>query len=95
LEESALAHTDNKITLVFIINGENFRVETNVNAQMVSAVEKALQDSGNTGRRNPDEWELRDSSGALLEIHRKVQDLGLKDGARLFLSLRVAAGGAK
>ena len=81
-----------KITLVFIINGQDFRIDTNVNAPLIPAIQKALQDSGNTGR-NPDEWELRDASGVLLEKHRTPKDLNLRDGARLFLSLRVGAGG--
>ena len=82
-----------KITLVFIINGENTPVETNLNAPLGAAVERALSQSGNTGRPL-NEWEVRDSSGVLLETGRTVKELGLKDGARLFLSLRVGAGGA-
>lgn len=81
------------ISLIFIINGESYTVAANVNAQMVSAVEKALTDSGNTGRRDPGEWELRDGNGAFLEIGRRIGELGLHDGSRLFLSLKVAAGG--
>ncbi len=82
-----------KITLVFIINGENFPVEATVDVLLIVAVEKALARSGNTGRRDPREWEVRDSSGVLLEVDRTIKELGLKDGARLFLSLRVGAGG--
>jgi hypothetical protein len=57
------------------------------------AVEKALAESGNTGRRDPSEWEVRDSAGVLLEMAREIKALGLDDGARLFLSLKVGAGG--
>lgn len=83
----------NQITLVFVINGENFPVSTNVEATLINAVEKALKDSGNVGRRDPNEWEVRDANGVLLDLHKKVRDLGLTDGTRLFLSLRVGAGG--
>jgi hypothetical protein len=79
--------------LVFIINGEDFRVETGVEARLIIAVERALVESGNTGRRDPREWEVRDSSGVLLEVDRTVRELGLKNGTRLFLSLKVGAGG--
>jgi hypothetical protein len=82
-----------EIALVFIINGEDFRVETNVESRLIAAVERALAESGNTGRRDPREWEVRDSSGVLLEVDRTVRELGLKNGARLFLSLKVGAGG--
>ena len=83
---------EQKIKLVFIINGESFPIDTNVNAPLSSAVEKALANSHNTGRPIG-EWEVRDSSGVFLDISRKVKDFGLKDGARLFLSLRVGVGG--
>jgi hypothetical protein len=85
--------THHKIKLIFIINGENFPVEANVEAPLIVAVEKALVLSGNTGRRDPREWEVRDSSGVLLEVDRTIEELALKDGARLFLSLKVGAGG--
>jgi len=87
--------SEHTITLVFIINGEDVSVDTSVNAALISAVERALSKSGNTGRRDPQEWELRDSSGVLLDSRRSVKELGLVNGARLFLSLRVAAGGAE
>ena len=86
------AHS-HKITLIFIINGQDFGVETDVEARLIIAVERALVESGNTGRRDPREWEVRDSAGVLLEVDRTVRELGLKNGARLFLSLKVGAGG--
>jgi hypothetical protein len=80
--------------LVFIINGEDFKVDTHADELLKAAVEKALIESGNTGRRSPKEWEVRDAAGILLEMARDIKSLGLADGARLFLSLKVGAGGA-
>lgn len=79
--------------LIFIINGEDFKIETHVDDLLKLAVEKALVESGNTGRRNSSEWEVRDSAGVLLEMAREIKGLSLEDGARLFLSLKVGAGG--
>lgn len=87
-----MAEGEHKITLVFIINGENFSVETNINAPLTAAVQRALSESGNSGRPL-NEWEVRNSAGALLDVTRTVKELGLTNGARLFLSLRVGAGG--
>ncbi len=84
--------SDHKITLVFIINGQDTPIEANVETPLAVAVEHALKKSGNTGRE-AEEWEVRDVNGVLLEKGRKIKDLGLKNGARLFLSLRVGAGG--
>ena len=81
--------------LIFIINGEDFRVHTHPEALLRTAVEKALEESGNTGRRNPSEWEVRNSAGVLLEMGRDIRALGLHDGSRLFLSLKVGAGGCR
>jgi hypothetical protein len=85
---------DRRISLVFIINGQPLPIETNANAPLRSAVQRALSESGNTGRP-ADEWEVRDANGILLETSRKVSDLDLSDGTRLFVSLRVGAGGER
>ena len=85
---------DNKIGLVFIINGQDFPLTgVNINAPLLVAVKHVLKDSGNTGRE-AEEWEVRDINGVLLEKNRSPKDLGLANGARLFLSLQVGAGGA-
>jgi len=83
---------DHKIILVFIINGVDYRVHVNVEAPLAVAVERALVESRNTGRP-PDEWEVRNATGVLLEKGRTIEDLGLKNETRLFLSLHVGAGG--
>jgi hypothetical protein len=83
---------DEKVQLIFIINGVNFSLETNVNPPLKEAVARALQESGNTGRP-VSEWQVRDVNGVLLEVERKIKDFGFTDGTRLFLSLAVGAGG--
>jgi Protein of Unknown function (DUF2604) len=83
---------ENKIQLVFIINGANFPLEVNVHETLSSAVARALAESGNTGRP-PSEWQVRDASGVLLETQRQIKDFGFSNGTRLFLSLAVGAGG--
>jgi hypothetical protein len=95
LEHERHEHRGDHIELIFIINGEDFKVTTRPSDLLRSAVEKALLDSGNTGRRDPSEWEVRDSSGALLEMNREIKALRLHNDARLFLSLKVGAGGTK
>lgn len=87
-----MAHGDQKIQLIFIINGANFPLEVNMNETLGSAVARALAESGNTGRP-PSEWQVRDANGVLLETQRKLEDFGFTNGTRLFLSLAVGAGG--
>jgi hypothetical protein len=88
-----LAHDDQKIQLVFIINGATFPLETNINTPLKEAVARALAESGNTGRP-ASEWQVRDANGVLLDVERKIKDFGFQNGTRLFLSLAVGAGGA-
>ena len=86
-------HHSHPFFLVFIINGEDFSIACSPKEILRLAVEKALAESGNTGRREISEWEVRNEDGVLLEMAREIEKLGLHEGARLFLSLKVAAGG--
>ena len=83
---------DKKITLIFIINGESFPVETNIKAPLKSAVEKALHESENTARPITD-WQVK-YNGQVLDMNAKVEDLNLPDNAELLLTLKVGEGGA-
>ncbi len=84
----------NKITLIFIVNGVDVPVEANIHEPLKVARNKALTDSNNTGRPM-DEWEIHNDAGQALDPDTKIVDLGLADGARLFLNLKVGAGGAE
>lgn len=82
----------NMITLIFIVNGVDVRLEANLNEPLKAARNKALADSNNTGRPM-DEWEIHNAAGQPLDPDKKVGDLDLTDGTRLFLNLKVGAGG--
>jgi len=84
----------NKITLIFIVNGVDVPVEANLNEPLKVARNKALEESNNTGRPM-DEWEVHNDEGQALETDQKIEALGLVDGARLFLNLKVGAGGSE
>lgn len=79
-------------TLIFIINGQDYSIQVDTQLPLAIAVQQVLQESGNTGRP-AEEWEVRDSAGALLETSRSPHALGLHNRTRLFLSLKVGAGG--
>ena len=87
-----MAKNGHKICLVFIINGVDISIEVNLDAPLIEAVQRVLEESNNTGRP-PEEWEVRNVDGVLLEMNRTPKELNLQEGARLFLSLRVGAGG--
>ena len=89
--ESARHH--DRVELIFVLNGEDYPLHVGADEPLVQAVEKALSESGNSGRRNPADWELRDAAGALLDMQRTAKELHLLGGTKLFLSPRVGAGG--
>jgi len=82
----------NKISLIFIVNGVDVPIDANLNQPLKVAREKALKESNNTGRP-ADEWEIHNDKGQILDPDKKVKELGLTDGDRLFLNLKVGAGG--
>jgi hypothetical protein len=86
------AHSEQKVRLIFIINGQDYPVEADAAVPLASAVQEALVESGNTARP-PSEWEVRDIKGVLLPQSRTPKELNLHSGTRLFLSLQVGAGG--
>lgn len=91
--EAERHHHPAPFELVFILNGENIELKVNPEAPLAHAVEKALREGGNSGRKAPSEWELRDAAGKLLDMQKSAKELGLASGTRLYLSLRVGAGG--
>lgn len=85
-------NTKKKVSLVFIINGVDTTVEANLHEPLKAVRNKALEQSNNTGRP-VDEWQIHTEDGVLLDPDKKVEELGLADGARLLLSLTIGAGG--
>ncbi len=82
-----------KESLSVIVNGTAYAIEANLEAPVLVVVEKALKDSGNQGQP-PQNWELRDAAGNLLDLQKKLEDYHLPNGAKLFLSLKAGVGGS-
>lgn len=83
---------DHKVELVVVVNGQPVVVDANENAPLHTVIAKALEASGNIGQP-PDNWELRDANGELLDVSRKIKDSGLPSDAKLFLNLKAGVGG--
>ena len=77
---------------VIIINGENVHVELDADEPLGVWRDKALIQSNNTGRPL-EEWEIRNEQGRLLSVWETLFDLELTNYPRIFVSLRVGAGG--
>jgi hypothetical protein len=81
-----------KIGLTVVVNGAPTVVEANLNAPLKSIIGKALEQTGNTGQP-PDNWELRDAAGTVLDLDAKIGTFGFDSDTRLFLNLRAGVGG--
>jgi hypothetical protein len=55
-------------------------------------IEKALKQSNNTGQPK-ENWELKDESGNLLDLDKKISDFGFTDNVKLFLNIKAGVGG--
>ena len=82
----------NQIEITIIVNGQPIPVKVDVSEQIRVAVKEALEGSGNSGQPF-ENWELRDASGQIIDIDKKIGNLGIKEGAKLFLSLKAGVGG--
>lgn len=81
-----------KLSLTIVVNGQPTVVEANVNTPLHTVIPKALEQTNNAGQP-PDNWELRDAAGALLDGAKKIQDYAFGSGIKLFLNLRAGVGG--
>ena len=82
-----------RVEFIIVINGEPVAEKAGFDEQIGEVVARALKESGNAGQPIGD-WELRDDSGQILDMGRKIGDLGIKEGAKLFLSLKAGVGGS-
>ena len=80
------------VDLEVVVNGQPTVVVAHEEAPLSTVVHKALEQTGNTGQP-ADNWEIRNSSGIELDVHKKVEDFHFEANARLFLSLKAGVGG--
>jgi hypothetical protein len=83
---------DNKVQIAVIVNGQPTVVEANVNAPLETLIPRALEQTGNTGQP-PENWELRDAQGTLLDTTKKIASFDFPPDVRLFLNLKAGVGG--
>lgn len=83
---------DHKKALTIVVNGQPVEIEANENAPLRSLVGRALELSGNVGQP-PENWELRDAEGILLDLDKKIKEFSFPEGVKLFLNLKAGIGG--
>ncbi len=83
---------DSKIQLAVVVNGQVTIVDANVNSPLHTIMPRALDQTGNTGQP-PENWELRDAQGTLLDTSKKISAFNFPIDTRLFLNLKAGVGG--
>ena len=83
---------DHKKALTIVVNGQPVEIEANENAPLRSLVGRALELSGNVGQP-PENWELRDAEGILLDLDKKIKEFSFPEVVKLFLNLKAGIGG--
>ena len=81
-----------KISITVVVNGQPTVVDAIEDAPLGSIIPDALRQTGNSGQP-PENWELRDADGNLLDLHKKIGDFPLSEKTRLFLNLKAGVGG--
>ena len=82
----------NKIELNVIVNGTPTTVDANLNAPLRTVLNKALEQTQNTGQ-DPENWTFKDEAGNALDLDKKVGTFAFAVGVELFVSLKAGAGG--
>ena len=84
----------NQISLTFIVNGKETEVEkVNIHQPLKVSVEKALEQTGNTGRELSD-WQVKLNDNDL-DVAKKVEEFSIPSDAKIFISLKAGQGGEK
>lgn len=81
-----------RIVLTVVVNGQPTQVELNPEEPLFAAIPKALEQTKNIGQP-PDNWELRDAAGTLLNLNERVGAFNFGPGTTLFLNLKAGIGG--
>jgi hypothetical protein len=81
-----------KLDLTVVVNGQPTTINAEPEAPLGSIIPKALEQTGNVGQP-PQNWELRDVNGNVLDPARKIETFGFVSGVAIFLNLRAGIGG--
>jgi hypothetical protein len=80
------------IDLTFIVNGSEVIIKkVNIHEPLKVPVDKALKQSGNTGRSITD-WQIK-WNDIDLDITKKTEEFTFSSDAKLFVSLKAGVGG--
>jgi hypothetical protein len=87
-----MASGNNKLELIFVVNGNPVPYEANVNQPLHAVLGAVLAAAGVAGEADKDRWDFK-FNDAPLNPDAKIGDLGLKPGDKVFLHSKAGAVG--
>ena len=81
-----------KISITVVVSGQPTVVDVIADAPLGTIIPDALHQTENSGQP-PENWELRDADGNLLDLNKKIEDYGFPPKVRLFLNQKAGVGG--
>ena len=83
---------NNKVQLVFIVNGTPVTHEVNANQPLHAALGALLAAAGVAGTADKDRWEFKFNDQPL-DSNKKIGELGLPPDAQIFVNLKAGVVG--
>ena len=84
--------TPKKVSITVVVSGQPTVVDAVEDDPLGAIIPDALRHTANSGQP-PENWELRDADGNLLDLNKKIGDYGFDEKVRLFLNLKAGVGG--
>jgi hypothetical protein len=82
-----------KVKITVVVNGTPAVIDATPEAPLRTLIPRVLDETHNAGQP-PENWELRDASGTLLDLSQKIEAFKFPTDVRLFLNLKAGVGGA-
>ena len=79
---------ENKVALVFVVEGTKVPLEVNVNRPLQSVLGEVLEKAGVVGDKDPSKWFFKFNDQTINDPARKILEFGFVAGALIFVNLK-------
>lgn len=83
---------EKKLSINMVVNGAPYDLSFPLGQKIKGVVEETLEKTGNVGQPL-ENWELKDTNGAPIDLNKHLRDYNFQDGVTLFLNLKAGIGG--
>src|SRR5581483_12027675 len=86
-------HHNDVVKITMVVNGQPVTIEASEQEKLSEVRQRALTETQNLAQP-PENWEIKDEAGAVLDPDKRVGDYHFGKEVTLFLSLKAGAAGA-